>query len=443
MAESNVADENINDAEAQAGNEEKCTKIEAKKVFNDICNFRDHFSWKSFFIALIFGLIPSGLDTSSDFAFAADDHNSTIELINAADFIITTRFPNGTYVYAFTNEPNMSIAPERYPSGNLKIDRDTNRTQTWQIESWRLDESLIRRVTYLIVSMPTIVAMLSWFLNVDCIKMFNRERTTLRIAVEALVKISVVVYPIMGLGYLFFDSEREPIFYLLARVSVALVMTVKILALFVHGPEMKKLSLRATLAESSNESAVQLIFVSLISFWARELSTRGLMSMTSSIVMIGKASAESHLTFGSKDELDGVSLKQHICLLAKTAPVFILTAVFRVGSFSVTTAWNWSIMGIRAIPIVSFFFLLSLVFVKCCRPTSRGCSCSCRTGEREPPGSHYLDDLSLGNLLKSYIAELSTTSNWGGRGRESSRWLQLMSSSVSRCLLRATSGGCS
>ena len=59
MAESNVADENINDAEAEEGNEEKCTKIEAKKVFNDICNFRDHLSWKSFFIALIFGLIPS------------------------------------------------------------------------------------------------------------------------------------------------------------------------------------------------------------------------------------------------------------------------------------------------------------------------------------------------------------------------------------------------
>ena len=86
--------ENINnDAEAEPENAEKYTKIEAKKLLNDICNYRDHFSWKSFGIALLFGLIPSGYDTFSDLAFAADDHNSTIELINAADFIITTRFP--------------------------------------------------------------------------------------------------------------------------------------------------------------------------------------------------------------------------------------------------------------------------------------------------------------------------------------------------------------
>ena len=56
-----------NDAEAhlnvEAGNEEKSTKIDAKKLFKEIYNFRDDFSLKNFAIVLLFGLIPSGWDS--------------------------------------------------------------------------------------------------------------------------------------------------------------------------------------------------------------------------------------------------------------------------------------------------------------------------------------------------------------------------------------------
>ena len=167
---------------------------------------------------------------------------------------------------------------------------------------------------------------LSWFLNLECfscIKMCNRgEKTTARIVIEASLKITGVIFAVRGLVELFLD--RSPIFYYLASVSAATVITVKILALFVHGPEMKKLSLRATLAESSNESAIQLIFVTIISLWARELTKTGLMSMISSIVMIGKSSAESYLTFGSKNELEEVSVLKHIFLLSTISPPFSL-----------------------------------------------------------------------------------------------------------------------
>ena len=78
----------------------------------------------------------------------------------------------------------------------------------------------------------------------------------------------------------------------------------KILALFVHGPEMKKLSLKATLAESSYESAIQLIFVALISLWAKHITLTGGMLMASSLVMIGKSAAEGNLTFGPKNYSD-------------------------------------------------------------------------------------------------------------------------------------------
>ena len=143
--------------------------------------------------------------------------------------------------------------------------------------------------------------------------------------------------------------------------------------------------------------------------------------MISSIVMIGKASAESYLTFGSKNELEGVSVSQHICLLATTAPAFILTAVFRVGSIALIFAWDWA-LGIAALMYGSVFFPIVLALIKYC-----GCCCGCcRTRESEEPGKHYLGDLSLGDIFKSFIAELSTTSNWGRRGREKSRRLQLI-----------------
>ena len=76
--------------------------------------------------------------------------------------------------------------------------------------------------------------------------------------------------------------------------------------------------------------------------------------------MIGKAGAESYLTFGSKNELEGVSLPKHICLLATTSPVFIVTAVFRVGSLALITAWNWQLGILIALPVAAVIFLVTL-----------------------------------------------------------------------------------
>ena len=151
----------------------------------------------------------------------------------------------------------------------------------------------------------------------------------------------------------------------LAVVSAALVIGVKVLALFVHGPEMKKLSLKATLAESSYESAIQLIFVALISLWAKEISNSGFMSMASSLVMIGNSAAEGHLTFGPKNLLDGVSLWQHVTLRAKYVPVFLFTALFRVGSLTVITAWKWFV-ALAVLSAMIFDFLAPLVSIKNC-----------------------------------------------------------------------------
>merc|ERR1712107_16205 len=123
---------------------------------------------------------------------------------------------------------------------------------------------------------------------------------------------------------------------------------------------MKKLSLKASLTESSNESAMQLIFVGLISMCAKKTSVIGLLSMASSLLMVGKAAAESYLTFGKRDELKEAFLLKHITLLATFSPIFILTAVFRIGSFVVITSWLWA-LGLNVEPVLPGVVLLFLV----------------------------------------------------------------------------------
>ena len=207
-------------------------------------------------------------------------------------------------------------------------------------------------------------------------------------------------------------TKPGSIFFGLAIVSTVIVISVKLLSVFVHGPEVKKLSLKATLAESSNESAFQLIFVAIISLWAKDVTETGVMSMVSSLMMIGKAAAESHLTFGPRNELENVPLKKHIALLATISPVFILTAAFRIGSLAIILAWNWQMGLLIILPFAAAFFLVAVVFLK---KKNSGCC-----GKYE-----NLEKLSLGDVFSSYCAELSTTSNWGHLGREKSRKLQV------------------
>ena len=362
--------------EIENEDEEKSTKIDRVKLLAEIRNFRNHFSKKAFFIALLFGLLPSGWDTFSDFAFARDDHSRTIERAN---------------------------------STNLK-----------NFDKWILTGGTIGSVTYLVICFPSIMTISRWILNHDFTKNCKKFPPGAR---GTAIKVLVVLYAITGLMMLLdLDSriESSPIFFSLAIISAAVVIGLKILAVFVHGPEMKKLSLRATMAESCMESTFQLIFVGLMSLWSREASTTGLVSMVSSIVMIGKAGAESYLTFGSRNELEGVSLPKHICLLATTSLVFIATAVFRVGSLALITAWNWQLGILIVLPLAAVIFLVTLAnlnrFSKfCCRPKS----------EDQQTRNNYLQNVSVGDMFSSYFNELSTTSNWGNLGREKSQKLQL------------------
>ena len=135
----------------KAANSTSLTEVDVKKLWSEICHFKEHFTMKGFFLGLVLGLIPSGWDTFSDFAFAADDHNRTIELINA-----TNRF---VYEADQGNETQASLF--------LNNDSSTSEKALWYHfgTNWPLDQRTIRSVTYFAIATPSIVTMVGWLLN--------------------------------------------------------------------------------------------------------------------------------------------------------------------------------------------------------------------------------------------------------------------------------------
>ena len=197
-------------------------------------------------------------------------------------------------------------------------------------------------------------------------------------------------------------------FYFTAILSTIMVLTVKVATIFVQGPEMKKLSTRMTSSESQYESSLQLMLVLVICLKTGKFTWSSASSLFSSVLMIGKSGAESHLTFGRANLLEQTGpgwrgLLKKLKLLTTYAPVFIATAAFRLTALAVvfTEDKNLWLLAMMSLSFVAPSVLLLLT--KICA----------------------LKDLSVGELWSSTMGELSTHSLWGNRGREGSKRLQL------------------
>jgi hypothetical protein len=173
---------------------------------------------------------------------------------------------------------------------------------------------------------------------------------------------------------------------------------------------MKKLATKVTAAESQFESSLQLVLVVFICLKDDEVTLTSLSAGLSSIMMIGKAAAENYLTFGRSNQMADLNLLGMLMILAKFLPVFVLTALFRVGTLAVVLKWSKAIMWSCVLPLVLIvpFLVLSLINLV--------------TRNSTKP---KLADLGVAELVQAVVGELTIMSLWGRRGREDSRWLQL------------------
>ena len=93
--------ENLAEEEEQQVFEDAAmAEVDFKKMLSEILHFKDLFAMKGFFLCLVLGLIPTVYDTISNFAFAAADHNRTVELINATNMRIMRNGTNYTWTYS-------------------------------------------------------------------------------------------------------------------------------------------------------------------------------------------------------------------------------------------------------------------------------------------------------------------------------------------------------
>ena len=212
-------------------------------------------------------------------------------------------------------------------------------------------------------------------------------------------------------------------FYLTAVLSTIMVVSVKVVAIFVHGPEVKKLSTRMTSLESQYESSLQLMLVLVICFTTGEFTLAKANSLFSGVVIIGKSGAESYLTFGSQNLLEHTGTEEQksslidklkgglwgllnkLKILAAYSPAFIATAASRLTAMAVVLQYT-----LFTFTQVLVYLPLSLVLPSTILFIAK---------------SKALEDLSAVDLVKAVIGEMTTHTLWGGRGREGSKKLQL------------------
>ena len=108
------------------------------------------------------------------------------------------------------------------------------------------------------------------------------------------------------------------------------------------------------------EAALQLTLVLVLFLFSKEPSSAGLASGISSILVIGKVGVESFLK-RHEDKLSRTSLLGKICLAASLLPVFVLTALFKIGAVAITYVWDQTVCLLFLLLAIGIPSLLLLV----------------------------------------------------------------------------------
>ena len=192
-------------------------------------------------------------------------------------------------------------------------------------------------------------------------------------------------------------------------IGLAVVAT-KGLAVFVHTPTMRKIANRVTMFEINSEAPLQLML--LFFLWTTGGPLYPL-TLVSSLTVIGKVNAEIYLSSEPENLLLGKSSLEKVFLVFKNAPLFASTAFFRLGCgmiahipfsgnndpYRVPFFFACVLLGLLGHIL---FYILSFVSLRGVFPK-------------------YFGDLTMMEIGRGIVAELTTISAWGTLGRERSR----------------------
>ena len=223
--------------------------------------------------------------------------------------------------------------------------------------------------------------------------------------------VSVTVSSAMAFAFVM----QPTVFKYPALLCSLFTLGVKILAVFLHTPEMIEFSLNASSAESSYESSTQLLF--LLHIWLSG-GRMYLSAMVSSILVIGKVGAENILMKGQENKMKDKSFLEKVVLLLRYTPVIALTALFRVGSAS-TVLYHPHLFPSFVTLTPAFAMFLTWIYLVCSINLLITLLGILRTWIRK------LRQLTIVELSLGLLNECTTVTVWGKLGREGSKGLQL------------------
>ena len=150
------------------------------------------------------------------------------------------------------------------------------------------------------------------------------------------VKIPVLFLYIVIIGLLllvlFLSIIHHPtiLFYPAVLIAVCL-LSMKVAAVVIHTPQVKRLSTMASGSEANFEASYQLL---LVAFTWLAGGGRHLLPMTTSLLVIGKTRAERHLNSQPNYQMHEKTFEEKVVLVSAHIPIFSLAAVFRLGSLA-------------------------------------------------------------------------------------------------------------
>ena len=146
----------------------------------------------------------------------------------------------------------------------------------------------------------------------------------------------------------------------MAYFSAAFLVGVKILGTICHGPEVARLVEKATVAEVQYEAALQLILLGVIYLFSGKGSSESRNSAITSLLVIGKVGIQDFFKKHDKD-LSKASLLGKIYIAISVSPVFILTALFKVGSIAIVFTSDYrSLLTLFLLPPALAIFLIKM-----------------------------------------------------------------------------------
>ena len=276
-------------------------------LWREVIDWRQHWSTRTFFQALFFGLFFTLLDTGTDFTFAW----------SVPDVCYTKKAP----IDAISSNP-----------------------------CGILDFMDVEYASYTIIAAPGVLfafSALQTFIGELVFRCFGGE-VRQRCFKGSAIFISVLLQMFLWNG-LFFAASRaqdwaqdpnipqsyvDAIKTIAAYLSAIFIIGVKILGVVCHGPETRRLVIQT----SDAEAAYQLLFVTKIFLASGRWTTQSILSGETSILVIARVGV--HDLFNSKKELEKATFLGKIFLATSVLPVFVLTCLSRIGSFTVVHAWN-------------------------------------------------------------------------------------------------------